>query len=578
MVDLPAHVIFDHQKAFERLPEDTYESVPSHYNDNNDNNLQYTVNYNMAKYSGYQDLLKKYDYHIPSGRGITILQAERNHTPDDIGDVKHLFNSKPSDTHSEFVSGILSVADDSPSLYTRYTTFSENLDSFHTADTADLREFFDDSLSSTNTYPAQSYDGTPITPAKLVNVSNTNGGSESSLVKQFDKFVEENDIVACTAQSSFDWGNLTTSGMSYNSIVVDQQQINTNNYGGAQINDHGSPRYKPDLIAHHTGTSGSSTAIVCSSAAVLLERINVDSSLSNAYKSFVIKAILMAGATRFNYKLSTEWGDGVSQASIPLFYEGEWERTSDAQPTSYKYGAGALNILTAYNILDAGEFNPDDSDTVSNIGWDYEEGVLAQQEKNYTFNITQASVFSSVLVWHRKINDKINDSLELESKLPDYEMSVYDSNDQKVALSDNTTSNVELIETPLQPGKYRLKVKLKSADGLANASYGLAWVTKKVAPQVENIQVSNDNEGSSKALSWDLGESNNTSDYKYRLIISDDASFTNILTDLYLDNNSYSYANESGGDLYFKVFTYPKDGDVSYTYPSSSSDPVILSL
>ena len=578
MVDLPAHVIFDHQKAFERLPEDTYESVPSHYNDNNDNNLQYTVNYNMAKYSGYQDLLKKYDYHIPSGRGITILQAERNHTPDDIGDVKHLFNSKPSDTHSEFVSGILSVADDSPSLYTRYTTFSENLDSFHTADTADLREFFDDSLSSTNTYPAQSYDGTPITPAKLVNVSNTNGGSESSLVKQFDKFVEENDIVACTAQSSFDWGNLTTSGMSYNSIVVDQQQINTNNYGGAKINDHGSPRYKPDLIAHHTGTSGSSTAIVCSSAAVLLERINVDSSLSNAYKSFVIKAILMAGATRFNYKISTEWGNGVSQASIPLFYEGEWERTSDAQPTSYKYGAGALNILTAYNILDAGEFNPDDSDTVSNIGWDYEEGILAQQEKNYTFNITQASVFSSVLVWHRKINDKINDSLELESKLPDYEMSVYDSNDQKVALSDNTTSNVELIETPLQPGKYRLKVKLKSADGLANASYGLAWVTKKVAPQVENIQVSNDNEGSSKALSWDLGESNNTSDYKYRLIISDDASFTNILTDLYLDNNSYSYANESGGDLYFKVFTYPKDGDVSYTYPSSSSDPVILSL
>ena len=556
-------VIFDHQKAFERLPDDPYKSVPNLYK--NDNTPWYSTNYNMAKYHGYQDLLKKYDYHVPSGRGITVLQLENTHTPDDIGDVKHLFNFKSSDNHSKDVSDILSVADDFPNLYTRYRTFSENLDSFHTATTADLREeFFKDSLSSTNTYPAQSYDGTPLTPAKLVNVSNSNGAGSRSL-RQFDKFVEENDMVACTAQNSLPWGNLSTSGMSYNSIVVDQQYINTNNYDGAETNDHGSPRYKPDLIAHHIGASSYSAPIVCSSAAVLLERINVDSSLSNAYKSFVIKAILMAGATRFNYKISTEWGDGVSQASIPLFYEGEWERTSDAQPTSYKYGAGALNILTAYNILDAGEFNPDDSGVVSNIGWDYEEGVLAQQEKSYTFNITQASVFSSVLVWHRKINDKINESLELESKLPDYEMSVYDSNDQKVALSDNTTSNVELIETPLQPGKYRLKVKLKSTDGLANASYGLAWVTKKVAPHVKNIQVSR----SSKDLSWDLGESNNTSDYKYRLIISDDASFTNVLTDLYLDNNSYSYANDSGF-LYFKVFTYPKDGDVAYTYPSSS--------
>ena len=567
--DVP-RVIFDtHQNTFERLLDDTYESLPGHYN--NDNNLKYTVNYNMAKYSGYQDLLKKYDYHIPSGRGLTILQAESNHTPDNVGDVKHLFNSKSSDDHSKDVSDILSVVDDDPNLYTRYRTFSKNLDSFHTATTADLRTFFNNSLSSTNTYPAQSYDGIPLTPAKLVNVSNTNGGSSSPLVKQFDKFVEENDMVACTAQNSRPEGNWTTSGMSYNSIVVEKQQINTNNYDGAQINDHGSPRYKPDLIAHHAGTSGSSAPIVCSSAAVLLERINVDSPLSNAYKSFVIKAILMAGATRFNYKLSTEWGDGVSQASIPLFYEGEWERESDAQPTSYKYGAGALNILTAYNILDAGEFNPDGSDTVSNIGWDYEEGVLAQQEKNYTFDITQASVFSSVLVWHRKINDS------LESKLPDYEMTVYDSNDQKVAFSDNTTSNIELIETPLQPGKYRLKVKLKSTDRLTNASYGLAWVTKKIAPHVKNIQVSNDSERSSKALSWNLGESNNTSDYKYRLIIGNDNSFTNVLTDLYLDNNSYSYANESGGDLYFKVFTYPKDGNVSYTYPSSSSDPVVLS-
>ena len=69
----------------------------------------------------------------------------------------------------------------------------------------------------------------------------------------------------------------------------------------------------------------------------------------------------MAGATRFNYYASMEWGDGVSQVNLPIFTAGEWLRVSDSQPTSEKYGAGSLNVLSSYNILDAGEFDANSS-------------------------------------------------------------------------------------------------------------------------------------------------------------------------------------------------------------------------
>ena len=118
-------------------------------------------------------------------------------------------------------------------------------------------------------------------------------------------------MVACTAQSSLESGNWTNSGTSYNSIVVDQYYGNSNNFDGAKLNDHGAPRYKPDLVARSGRGSATSYSAptVCSAAALLLERAEVDVAVSNAYNSVVVKAILMAGATRFNYRISTEWRD-----------------------------------------------------------------------------------------------------------------------------------------------------------------------------------------------------------------------------------------------------------------------------
>jgi len=437
------------------------------------------------------------------------------------------------------------------------------LDSFHTADTADVRTFIGD-MTNESSYPLTSYEGVPIAPAKLLNVSNTNGGSDAKLVRQFDKFVEENGLVACTAVSSLRDGNWTTSGMAYNSIVVDQSHPNPNNYDGAKLNDHGSPRYKPDIAARTArGAAVSYSAPqVCSAAAMLLERSKVDPRLANAYNSIAIKSILMAGATRFNYKASADWSD-VSPTE-PLFTDGEWERASDALPQSFKYGAGALNVLAAYDILEAGEFDADADGLVHSRGWDFARDLIEGEVTSYRFAIEGKSMFSAVLVWHRYVDDA------WASYLPDYELSVYGEGGTRVAHSNSETSNVELLEVTLQPGGYDLKVRLASADSSpGELAYGLAWTTKAVCPDPSGLRVAGD--ADSWNIEWEPASVPQC--HKYRLQVrSGDEDSEDVEKEVYLDVNAYSYPKpDEASTRYFRVSTYPEDGGVAYRYPSSPS-------
>ena len=558
-----AHAAFDHTASFSQLPADNFVSRESLYKPST---RWYLDNYDFAKYSGYQDLLEKFDRHLPTGRGLTVLQAENSHTPDAIGDVTHLFDSEASDSHSEKVAGFLSEVDTYPQLYTQYSTFSVDLDSFHTADIIDLLAFFPQ-MTSADSYPATDHDNMPITPVKLLNVSNSAGTHSASSVRQLDKFIEQNDMVACTAQSGTGIGNWTTSGMAYNSMVVDQYYGDMENFDGAKLNDHGSPRYKPDVLARSTSAATSySTPIVCSAAAVLLERASVDAAVANATNSVAVKAILMAGATRFNYRISVEWSDIQEIAdppilgALPLFYYGEWQRTSDAFPTSPKYGAGHLNILAAYDILDAGEFDAGGTEAVGSRGWDYADGLAEADVNTYPITIAEESMFSAVLVWHRYIDD------DFVSSLPDYAVSVYDSDETRVAHSDSLTANVELVEVQLPAGTYRLEVTVKSdGDSADDLSYGLAWITKEIAPQPQTLTI--ESLSDSWELSWDVGGAE--ADYKYRLQVSAAAHFSTLEKDVYLDGATYTYPAPAGEPVrYFRVFTYPQDGEVAYTYPS----------
>ena len=97
-----AQAEFDHETSFSRLAADNFSSRSDLYYRST---RWYLDNYDFAKYSGYQDLLKKFKRYLPTGQGLTVLQAESSHTPDAIGEVTHLFDYEASDTHSEQVAG-----------------------------------------------------------------------------------------------------------------------------------------------------------------------------------------------------------------------------------------------------------------------------------------------------------------------------------------------------------------------------------------------------------------------------------------------------------------------------------------
>lgn len=124
-------------------------------------------------------------------------------------------------------------------------------------------------------------------------------------------------------------------------------------------------------------------------------------------------------------------------------------------------------------ILDAGEFDAG-TGPVGVSGWDYAEGLAVGDTLPYPVSLDRETVVSAVLVWHRYIDDAF------VSYLPDYEVSIYDHADTRVAFSDSVTSNTELIEAKPAAGDYRISIRVKSDGGSTDGlSYGLAWIGKQ---------------------------------------------------------------------------------------------------
>ena len=109
-----------------------------------------------------------------------------------------------------------------------------------------------------------------------------------------------------------------------------------------------SGRQKPDLVGTATWTSYA-TPIVASCATLLVDEIKRTASLSEARHPLVIKALLMAGATKEEFP--------------------GWSHTS-AQPLDAIYGAGEVNIYNSYKMLMTGRQQASSSSLLNISGWD----------------------------------------------------------------------------------------------------------------------------------------------------------------------------------------------------------------
>ena len=220
--------------------------------------------------------------------------------------------------------------------------------------------------------------------------------------------------------------------------------------GGTIVAGYGVGRVKPEIVLPDTATSWA-TGGACSLAAVLYEVAATGGHTDAETNSEVMKAIIMAGATKQEFD--------------------DWDRTT-TRPLDEVYGAGEVNILNSHQILAAGQHPPG---VVPPTGWSYNNiydppGPGDDTSRSYEFAIPANSWgddFSVILNWNHD-----------GSGIPrDLRLELYSLTGGTILLdeSDSVVDNVEHIyRRNLPAGSYRLTVS--RSDAVTDAiDYGLAW-------------------------------------------------------------------------------------------------------
>ena len=281
-------------------------------------------------------------------------------------------------------------------------------------------------------------------------------------IRRFDYTIHQDNYVAVAGLNNSSSTTLPdVLAHSYNAIAVGRTD-GEHSRGLTRFDAAG--RVKPDIVVPLGATSWG-TPIVGASAAMLLEMVDDDSSLSDAGNSEAVKAILMAGATKGEFST--------------------WDRTH-TRPLDDVYGAGELNIRRSYRTLAAGEQEASGSTLVDAMGWDF-DAVAASANATYFFEIAEPNFLresSIVLSWNREITDS-NPSMAIFNpsiSLAELDLELWTADgfalDERLDYSASTVDNVEHIWVEdLSAGRYAMRV----LAGATGGDYALAWYSRELA-------------------------------------------------------------------------------------------------
>ena len=230
--------------------------------------------------------------------------------------------------------------------------------------------------------------------------------------------------------------------------------------GGTLIE--GAGRHKPDIVAAGDYSSNTSPK-TASSAGLLLDQAKIDARLAAARDPRVIKALLLAGATK---------------TSFP-----DWTQSAE-HPLDEVFGAGELHVGHSYRMLVSGRQVAGDR-MVARLGWD----AASSGDRRYFFEVPAGheAEHSAILTWHRTIQPS-GDWQTLTPALPNLNLRLARADAEfniglVLAESRSSINNVEHIyESRLSAGKYVLQV-----TGSGAVPYGIAWrseLTNISAPEI----------------------------------------------------------------------------------------------
>ncbi|MFA5110864.1 MAG: hypothetical protein WC443_05615 [Desulfobaccales bacterium] len=250
-----------------------------------------------------------------------------------------------------------------------------------------------------------------------------------------------------------------------------------------------SSRTRPDLVAPASATSYA-TPMVASAAALLVEAghkggntLSTDPSVKsttnrsgetiyNAERSEVVKAALMAGASRTSPNLKNSVTPGGYTVNT-------------ANGLNNIYGAGQLNIYDSYHVIAAGEQNSREDfasggGEILAKGFDYDPqfGGLSGSNRtgSYVFKALTTGSLSASLVWNLAVTGETASGFDTSASLYHLGLYLYDmSSSSELAYAASMVDNTENIwwSSLIPNHSYMLAVKALQSDFLWD--YGLAW-------------------------------------------------------------------------------------------------------
>ncbi len=279
------------------------------------------------------------------------------------------------------------------------------------------------------------------------------------IVRRLDYAMDRDGFLACVGLNSS--SNTTVPpvfGASYNAISVgltsgDHSRggtISAIGTGSGAVEYDGVGRTKPEIVANDSATSYSTAQI--SSAAALLLGVANNRGMGNAFRPEVMKAILMAGATKSEFT--------------------NWNRTT-TQPIDTVFGAGEINVQNSYHILVGGEVTT--GITAGHYGWN-RATLPAGGSSVYNLRLERdITEFSVMLNWNRTIitapwlgGGSYNESIA------DMSLQLHRVDNGVAVLLDTSNSSIDNLEhlylRGLSAGTYTLTVTTDIAG-----DYALAW-------------------------------------------------------------------------------------------------------
>lgn len=245
----------------------------------------------------------------------------------------------------------------------------------------------------------------------------------------------------------------------YNGITVGRSD-GDHSTGTTQID--GTGRVRPDIVAP-TGASSWATPVVASAGAVLIETASSLVS-ADADKTQVIKAVLLAGASKTGEEFSASW-----------------DRTN-TRPLDEHYGAGEVDILNSHGIMATEEQEASASTNLGLLGWAFEQ--VANDSLIYFFEVPAGNVLtelSAILTWNRIITNGLSGPNfgNLQSSMANLDLRFYAASNftlgGQLDFSVSDVDNVEHIyQTNLGAGQYALVVEKRNSSQ-PNTDYALAW-------------------------------------------------------------------------------------------------------